>query len=242
MPSDNGGMARAWTLRLLVITSAFALLGPHGLASESLAIELPQEGMPGPEKSAVTSQLTAKEQALVDFALSRFEAQGLELPPVDFVFHDSLLPCNGHKGMYHKATHTLEMCSIDEHTMLHELAHAWANTSLTSAQMSSFVSWRKLDSWNDHEHAWERRGTEHVAETITWALLDDPTHVKWVETLDDGSRTTTYRLLTLNIDVNDLVENFKRITGQDPVFRNAGEWEVGEVSTGPSPELSKLGR
>lgn len=234
-------MARVWTLRLLVITSAFALLGNHGLASESAVPRLPEEPEPEVEKSAVTSQLTAGEQALVDFALGRFETQGLELPEVDFVFHDSLLPCDGHKGMYHKTPRKLEMCSMDKRTMLHELAHAWANASLTSAQMSSFVSWRNLDSWNDHDHAWERRGTEHVAETIAWALLDDPNHVKWVETFDDGSRRTTYRVLTLNADVHDLVENFKMITGQDPVFRHAGEWELDETSTEFSPELLRSG-
>ncbi len=184
---------------------------------------------------------TVEQQTLIDFGLSRFDAQGLELPDVEIVFHDSLLPCHGHKGIYRAEIQRLEMCSLDKATMLHELAHAWANRHLTVEEMKAFVTWRGLDSWNDHDDVWERRGTEHVAETIAWALLDDPNHVKWVETQPDGSQTATHRILSLGLDVDVLLENLMTIIGQDPMFRHAGEWSIIDETPGHSPELAKLG-
>lgn len=183
--------------------------------------------------------LTPDQQALVDHSLTRFQEQGLETPMVRFVFHDSLFPCHGHKGLYRNKTRTLEMCSLDEATMLHELAHAWANDNLDPEEMEAFTDWRRLDSWNDHDHAWERRGTEHVAETIAWALLEEPNHVKWVETGENGSRSVSYRILTLDVDTRTLWENFVRITGMEPVFRTADE--PAETTVTLSPVLTRLG-
>lgn len=145
--------------------------------------------------------------------------------------------------MFHKSTRTLVMCSLDLNTMLHELAHAWANENLNEAARQQFVSSRGLDSWNDHDDAWEHRGTEHVAETIAWALAEDPHHVKWVEAESRGSTNTSHRILTIDVDVDILLANFKEITGMDPVFRNASEWAVdGGTSRQSSPELARLGR
>lgn len=184
---------------------------------------------------------TVEQQTLIDFAVDRFTTQGLEPPNVEIVFHDSLIPCQGHKGLYWLESHTLEMCSLDNATMLHELAHAWANDTLSVEEMEIFVAWRGLDSWNNHDSVWEQRGTEHVAETIAWALLDDPSHVKWVETHANGSETISYLILTLDVDVEILLENFKWITGQDPVFRHAGEWSTNNDASESSPESAKLG-
>lgn len=184
------------------------------------------------------ASLTPEQQTLVDQSMGRFREQGLVAPKVRVVFHDSLFPCYGHKGLYRDKTRTLEMCSLDEATLLHELAHAWANDTLDSDEMEAFVNWRGLDSWNDHSHAWERRGTEHVAETIAWALLEEPNHVRWVEIGEDGTRSVSYRILTLGIDTDTLRENFERITGMSPVFRADGPEETPFTA---SPELARLG-
>lgn len=211
-------MARNLTLQLLIAITALSLL------------------------SAPSEALTPEQQDLVDRSLARFEMQGLGLPEVDIVFHESLLTCHGHKGLYREKTRTLEMCSLDESTMLHELAHAWANAHLDADDMASFVDWRGLDSWNDHDHEWGRRGTEHVAETIAWALLEEPNHVRWVETREDGTRVESLRILTLGVDVETLAENFQAITGMDPVFRAEGEVVISIPPALGSPGLSRIGR
>lgn len=189
---------------------------------------------------AGSHQLTRDQQAMVDFALGRFETQGLRLPKLKFVFRDSLLPCDLHKGRYHRDMQLVEMCSMDEHTMLHELAHAWANHNLTREQMESFVTKHGLDSWNDPDRAWARRGTEHVAETIAWALSDEPRHVAWVEHLEDGTQEITHKILTVDVEVEVLLADFKSLTGTGPVYRHATEWSGSERSTF-SPEIRRLG-
>lgn len=239
MPPDKGGMARAATIILLAITGTLALQGSVNPLPELAKHE---HGDPwAPTSGTKPANLNLEQRELVELAEGRFEAQGLKLPEIDYVFHADLRTCSGHKGMYHKSTRTLEMCSMDMNTMLHELAHAWANENLTEAAKEQFVSLRGLDSWSNHDHAWERRGTEHVAETIAWALAIDPHHVKWVEEAPDGSRQTTHRILTIGVDVDTLLDNFRRITGMGPVFRHTDEWAVDEpASTAISPESRRF--
>lgn len=214
--------------------SVAAPIGPVHLASES-----PPDLSVGFEPR---SDLLAPEQlALVAQAKGRFDAQGLVLPEVVFIFHDDLLPCDGHKGRYHPSTRTLEMCSMDPITMLHELAHAWANEGLSEGARHDFLRSRGLDSWNDHDVPWDERGTEHVAETIAWGLAVHPHHVKWVETLPDGTRRTTHRILTLGTDVDTLLQDFEALTGMDPVFRSPDEWAVEEAALTISPEMARRG-
>lgn len=227
-------MARFTTLLILVLSSwGFEISGvvPAVAELEPTAQTVPHE----PHEATLRPEM----EIFVESALDRFEAQGLELPDVTFVFHDDLMPCSGHKGMYHKKSGTLEMCSMDENTLLHELAHAWANHNLEPEQMSRFVSSRGLDSWNDQDDPWERRGTEHVAETIAWALAEDPHHVRWVETLDDGTVEVTHRILTIGVDVDELVANFEMLTGQQPLFRSELEWNIEAVTSLVSPEATR---
>ena len=239
MPPDKGGMARIATIIVLAIAGT---LGFQGSVDPQPELAQPEYGdLSAPTSNAQPAALNPEQQELVNLAKGRFEAQGMELPEINYVFHFDLRTCNGHKGMYHKSTRTLEMCSMDLHTMLHELAHAWTNVHFTTHQMEAFVAERDLDSWNDHNHAWDRRGTEHVAETIAWALAVDPHHVKWVEEAPDGSRQTTHRILTIGVGVDTLLDNFRRITGMGPVFRHTDEWAVDEpASTAISPESRRF--
>jgi hypothetical protein len=224
-------MAYRWRTWVLLLAGAFVFSG----VGEAL-VEQDDEPVAG---SPVSHQLTRDQQAMVDFALDRFETQGLRLPDLEFVFRDSLLPCDLHKGRYHRDMQLVEMCSMDEHTMLHELAHAWAYRNLTRGQMEAFVAEHGLDSWNDPDHAWARRGTEHVAETLAWALSDEPRHVMWVEDLDDGTKVTTHKILTVDVEVEVLLADFRSLTGMDPVYRDATEWSGSERSTF-SPEAQRL--
>lgn len=215
-------MARTFTTIVLALAASFSLLPTGNSQTQS-------------------APLTAAQQEFVDDALARFAGQGLDLPETNFVFHENLLPCHGHKGLYRASTRTLEMCSMDSVTMLHELAHAWANENLSEEFKAEFVESRDLDSWNDHDHPWDRRGTEHVAETLAWALSEDPHHVEWMETLPDGSSQTTYVILSLGVDVVSLLHNFSEITGGEPEFRHVDEWMIEDDSSDlASPELARL--
>jgi len=218
---------RTWVL-LLAGVSVFSGVG-------DALVEQDDEPAVG---SAGSHQLTRDQQAMVGFALDRFETQDLRLPDLEFVFHDSLLPCDLHKGRYHRDLQLVEMCSMDKHTMLHEVAHAWANHNLTRGQMEAFVTEHGLDSWNDHDHAWARRGAEHVAETIAWARSDEPRHVTGGEDLGNGTTVTTHQILTVDAEVEVLLADFKSLTGIDPVYRDGTEWSGLERSTF-SPEASR---
>lgn len=186
--------------------------------------------------------LTNEQHAFVAHGLNTYQAHGLEVPDITFVFHEDLTHCGGHKGMYYSRTETIAMCSLDEKTLLHELAHAWARSNLTEADREALVESWGLPSWNDHQHPWELRGTEHVAETLAWALHHEPTHVKWIETAPDGSKVISHRILTIGVDVEVLIENFRSLTGQEPMFRHPGEWSMGDESDGAvSPEARRFG-
>lgn len=170
--------------------------------------------------------LSAEQQELVDFGLSRFEAQGLALPDVRFKFHSSVMQCGGHLGKYHHGTGTVTMCSLDKGTMLHELAHAWADITLTEQDRKAFVELRGLSAWNDRSQPWKDRGTEQTAEVIAWALLDEPNALLFLSDRPDGSPQPEFRLLSIgNSSVESLHEAFVVLTGMEPVFRSPSEWD-----------------
>ena len=182
--------------------------------------------------TSLSPSLTVEQQDLVVWAMDRFVANGLDLPPIETEFSPSTIDCMGHKGLYYAAERRLHMCAMDKRTMLHELAHAWANVALSKADRQRFVELRGLNTWNDRGEAWKERGTEHAAETIAWALMDEPIHVRWVE---DGIES--FRLLTIpDSDVNSLAAGFEALTSFDSPYRHASE--VQAQSAGFSPEAS----
>jgi hypothetical protein len=125
-----------------------------------------------------------------------------------------------HLGLYYESEKRLRMCSLDKRTMLHELAHAWANMSLTPGEKEAFSSLRGV-RWNDHSDSWQERGTEHAAEIIAWALADERYSVRWATT-EAGVSVSEFRLLTIeNSDVEALHQGFVLLTGMEPMFRSS---------------------
>lgn len=248
MPPDNGGMATRYLTRSLATAAlVVVLVGCTSSVPTSHPDPSPEAfGGPVTPLEVRAAQVaddgkpkTKAQQALVDFALGRFAAQGLELPPdLKIEFHDSVLEIGGREGVYVHSTRSLHMGTLSKRTMLHELAHAWAAHSLTEEQRISFTAYRGLEAWNDHDYPWSERATEHAAEIVAWALLDQPNHVPSIERRPDGSSETVYRLLTIeDSDVETLVEAFRFLTGQDPVFRNPAEWT--EQTETLSPEVMR---
>ena len=209
MPPEKGVMSKARALQV----TALGLLVVVAILTASMVSEATPLETTIASVADDSAPRTAEQQALVDFAISRFEVNGLPLPEMTIEFHESLETCGWHKGLYVEQTRSLHMCSIDKQTMFHELAHAWANLNLSDSQREEFTARTGLDTWNSHDSEWEDRATEHVAETIAFALTDDPSDVEWVETAADGSRQVTRRILTIDVDTETLGENFVWLTG-----------------------------
>ncbi len=155
-------------------------------------------------------------EPMLAWALDRFRLAGLELPELDIIVHGSTADCGGHVGYYVTSTNQLHVCRLDKKSVLHELAHAWADHNLTDRDRRAFVQLRGLADWNDHGQDWNQRATEHAAETLTWALMDRETTVRWI----DGDGTETRRLLRIEESSPDeLAAAYRLLTGDDAPFR-----------------------
>jgi hypothetical protein len=113
-------------------------------------------------------------------ALALFDLAELELPPLVVSGTQSGATCGGHSGMHraHVGWSEIELCvdgatRAEFHTVLHEVAHAWAAFSLEPSRQNDFLALRGVEVWRDHENtAWEHNGTEHAAEIIAWGVSD----------------------------------------------------------------------
>lgn len=199
---------------------------------------------------APASSLSPAQEELVEWGLGRFANQGLDLPEVSIEFHPSSIDCRGHKGLYWHVTRTLAMCSLDKKTMLHELAHAWAQHELTVAEMDRFTRYRGLASWNSQADPWKERATEHAAEIIAWALMDRPVHLRLTVLTDHACRRSEFRLLSIeDSTVEQLYEGFIQLTGAEPIFRTPSELDsdalerqwLAKMANTTSPEARRLG-
>ena len=192
--------------------------------------------------------LTGTQQDLLEFGLSRFAEHGLALPTVHVEFYPTVADCKGHKGSYTKQTRTVRMCTLDKTTMLHELAHAWANLNLSDVERAAFAAHRGLVAWNDQGDPWHDRGTEHAAEIVAWALTDKPNAIRSTFLSDDGTPQSTFRLFSIeNSSVEALHDGFVQLTGMEPIFRSPQEWDSqaleaewqAKVGAMSSPELNR---
>lgn len=230
---------------LLRYVGAFVLLvgwGAGGTGLEPATPSLSPGGVPG-------VSLNVPQQNLINFGLTRFEQQALELPELSFEFRPHAVDCLGHKGLYSSRSRTLRMCSMDKKTMLHELAHAWANHNLSDAEMNEFARHRGLGEWNDQAAPWKERATEHAAEIITWALMDRAVHLRLSVDSEVACHESEFRLVTIeDSTVERLHAGFVRLTGLEPVFRTPTEWDSqaleaewqSTVGTTTSPEAPRV--
>jgi hypothetical protein len=120
----------------------------------------------------------------VEWAQGQFRAAGLNLPVVEISFSTDADDCDGEQGVYRRrgGTHSVTVCVPDlqgaaiEHrrrrTLLHELAHAWDHATLTDVDRELLLPDLEATDWYDPDAAWDQRGVERLAETLTWGLLD----------------------------------------------------------------------
>jgi hypothetical protein len=211
------------TLRIiaLAITIALSYTGPSAepvvrTEDASPQADEPQQAAQEPvlaTKSFGLDHLDTEDQELVEFARSQFAQVGIELPEVRIDFPDDDAVCFGHGGIYLPSKHEVRICRPSKATMIHELAHSWAETTLTDAQRTAFLELRGLDTWTGGS-TWDERGAEHAAEIITWGVMDENISIPWLATNPDGTFTRTWRLFKIpQSDHDQLAGAFELLTG-----------------------------
>jgi hypothetical protein len=96
--------------------------------------------------------------------------------------HVDTAGCNGESGLYRPGDPVeVHLCSPSATESraarlitLHELAHAWAETQLTTSDRAAFLRLRGLEAWIDHRRPAHEWGAEHAAEVVSWGLMDEP--------------------------------------------------------------------
>lgn len=173
-----------------------------------LRVPSPVPAVPSPEFS-----LTPERQALVDWATDRFARAGLELPELTVRFDPTRELCDNAEGLYRHSPNTqgvVIICTPDSdtfaahlrhrRTLLHEFGHAWDFANMSAEDHQELGGILGADAWNDHDDAWADRGVERFAETVVFALLDQPR-----------------RQLKVDLACADLLSAFHTATGAEPL-------------------------
>ena len=159
----------------------------------AVALGTPGYTPAGPEYTIHTEDLAMVE--IAEWATGRFEAAGLKVPTVEIHFHDSYDGCGGHWGTFNANTKRVNICKPERFVVLHELGHAWTRENLTDQMRAAYVAEGGFESWDGKDTVWSDRGSEDAADTIAWALLDEPISF-WTEDGPIASRNAAFRLLT----------------------------------------------
>lgn len=117
-----------------------------------------------------------------------FADAGLSVPQVPVSFHIDALHCGGYRGMQRTLENgaiTIDVClghDIEEieqtgrhRILVHEMAHAYLERTLSERQRTDFLELRGLREWGTGP--WESRGAEHAAELLVWELTNYDVHV-----------------------------------------------------------------
>jgi hypothetical protein len=141
----------------------------------SAAILGSQRPAPALEQPLTVHGATAAEEGAIDWALRRYRIAGLDgMPNLEVFLHRSDEACNGGIGLYYAGR--IDLCTKDASEpyqrkfALHEMAHAWTEANVDAEVLVRFMDVRGIAAWNDRSFDWKERGTEQVAEIITWGL------------------------------------------------------------------------
>ena len=160
--------AAGW-IAIAVSIGAIASL-PDAVATTRAGAPLPD----APQVVVVDAPPAATE--LAAWAVDRFEAAGLELPPTEMHFHDDTEGCRGFLGYAQSGRVDLcvrlEMEAGPQRLVLHELAHVWESATLDEACRERFLHLRGLGAWAGEDVEWKQRGIEQLAEIVAWGLAD----------------------------------------------------------------------
>ena len=199
------------TTRILVTFLALAVPG----TGSAVAADAPHTTLPMKPPGMV-----AYERTMVEWAYGLFTEAGLTLQAVRISFHESSEPCEGNMGTLRHGddgTRLIRVCADHDKpavrdrwrrkTLVHELAHAWEQTSLDDATRGDFADLRGLGNWNDRSGPWHERATEHTAEVVTWALLDFGSGFAALPDHGCDQFRQAYRALTGDAPLNGLTDS-----------------------------------
>lgn len=112
-------------------------------------------------------QPTQTAQETITWAVDRYRDAGLQLPDLKISFPQY---CSGKAALYHVGHKAIDFCYINKHTMLHEFAHAWDDTS-GAVDRKAFLKLRGLHVWwGGIEMPSGEQGAEQLAQIIDWGL------------------------------------------------------------------------
>lgn len=125
-----------------------------------------------PSKRLTLVGHTAEQSELVHELLGRFDAAGLDLPPLTITFYESLDDCGGVGGL-HGPVGEITVCMPTRRMVAHEIAHAWEALNLTDAEREEYQRLWDAPTWGSHEFEWQDRAIELAANTVAFAVLND---------------------------------------------------------------------
>jgi hypothetical protein len=155
------------------------------------------------------TDLSVDQVVLVERVIDAFEEAELDLPPIDVIGHRYVHACSGRHGAHHVSNgrSVIDLCArrpkqTEEFLILHEVAHAWDQHSLTPERRQRFLELRGLEAWRtDDPERWVEHGSEHAAEIIAWGLVDRPVRLLRID----------------NNGCSDLLAGYRVLTGTDPL-------------------------
>jgi hypothetical protein len=117
-------------------------------------------------------QPTPAELDTITWAVERFVAAGLQLPDLTISFP---VYCQGKGALYNLGESSLELCRVNRKNVLHELAHAWDDTS-GAVDRAGFMKLREVDVWfGGLDTPSGEQGCEHLAIIVAWGLMEPGT-------------------------------------------------------------------
>ena len=138
----------------------------------------------------------------MEWAIDRMQTVGLEVPVALTVeVHADTAACNGESGLYRPGPE-VHLCSSSgpdstpgKLITLHELAHAWAETTLGEDQRADLLRVRGLEAWTDPAIPRWEWGAEHAAEIISWGLMDAEVQIVRINDADPAQLLPAFELL-----------------------------------------------
>ena len=148
------------------------------------------------EQATVIHAETTEERERVEWALGRFELAGLDLPALTIYAYKDRSHCGGLNGFFSKdeaGRREVHTCGVD-FTLLHELAHAWADQDLDDRARAEFLQVAHATDW--HNDDWHLSGSEHAANVIAWGLMDQRVNQTRTRPYDHAGMLDTFSILT----------------------------------------------